>query len=96
MQRIVTRALALVDTDKARIALPLLDFFSKFLQANNSKTKELDPSSELFQLLGQLALVVVKRLQYPDWFMEMGGHTEDPDDRSDGRLDEHRALREAG
>jgi len=31
VQRIINRSLALVDTDKARIALPLMDFFSKFL-----------------------------------------------------------------
>ena len=33
-------------------------------------------------------------MQYPDWFMEMEGHTENPDDWSDGRLDEHKNLRE--
>ena len=39
-------------------------------------------------------MVIVKRLQYPDWFMDMDGHTESPDDWSDGRLDEHKVLRE--
>ena len=38
--------------------------------------------------------MVIKRYPYPAWFMEMGGHTSDPDDYSSGRLDEHRAMRD--
>ena len=38
--------------------------------------------------------VVIRRLQYPHWFISMGGHTTDPNDWSDGRLDEHKVLRE--
>mmetsp|Transcript_18617 Transcript_18617/g.31842 ORF Transcript_18617/g.31842 Transcript_18617/m.31842 type:complete len:90 (-) Transcript_18617:4-273(-) len=37
---------------------------------------------------------MIKRLRYPKWFIEMAGHTPDPDDYSDGRLDEQRTLRE--
>jgi hypothetical protein len=48
MLRIVNRSLTLVDTNKARIAIPLLDFFSQFLQANNKKGKEIDPNSEIY------------------------------------------------
>lgn len=34
-------------------------------------------------------------MRYPNWFMEMGGHTQDTDDWSNGRLDEHRRMRDA-
>ena len=36
----------------------------------------------------------MKRFAYPQWFMDMGGHTADPDDYSDGRLDEQKTMRE--
>jgi hypothetical protein len=39
-------------------------------------------------VVNMLAQVLIKRFSYPDWFIEMQGHTQDPDDWSDGRLDE--------
>jgi hypothetical protein len=86
--------LELVDTDKARIALPLMDFFTQFLKSSHLK-KGLDPNSESFKQIGQLSLIIVKWFHYPQWFIEMAGHTENSDDWSDGRLNEHKALREA-
>lgn len=93
-QRLISKALELVDTDKARIALPLMDFFTQFLKSSHLK-KGLDPNSESFKQIGQLSLTIVKWFHYPQWFIEMAGHTENSDDWSDGRLNEHKALREA-
>lgn len=33
-------------------------------------------------------------MAYPSWFLDMGGHTPNPDDWSDGRLDEQKNMRE--
>ena len=37
---------------------------------------------------------IITHFAYPDWFIEMGGHTADPDDYSEGRLDEQKEMRE--
>ena len=83
----------MLDTDKPKIALPLLEFFTLFVRTHQ-KAVEVDASSTLFQQMGYLTQVLMKRFAYPAWFMEMGGHTADPDDYSEGRLDEHKTMRE--
>lgn len=76
-----------------RVAIPLMQFFVEFLKANQ-KVTELDEQSALYQQIGQLTQLVISHFKYPNWFIEMGGHTPDPDDFSDGRIDEQKTLRE--
>jgi hypothetical protein len=42
-----------------------------------------------------IAQITIGRFSYPQWFLEMGGHTSNPDDWSDGRLDEQKLFRES-
>lgn len=52
-ERIVNRALLLVDTDKPRIAIPLLDFFGNLIRAN-MKWSTMEESHPTFQQIGYL------------------------------------------
>lgn len=91
-ERVTNRALQLLDTDRARVATPLLEFFCNFVNQARSK-QQMDESSVQFQQIGYLMQTLVKRYRFPNWFMEMKGYSENPDDWSDGRLDEQVNMR---
>ena len=46
-QRIIARSLQLFDTDKPRIAIPLLEYFSNLIKSNQ-KMETLDQNSPLY------------------------------------------------
>ena len=77
----------MLNSNNPRIVNPIIDFFKEYLTANKN-VKELDQSNPLFNQIGMIAQNTFKNMSYPEWFLEMGGHTPDPDDWSDGRLDE--------
>jgi hypothetical protein len=54
----------------------------------------MDEFSVVYQQIAMLAQVVIKRLKFPNWFIDMDGHTPDPEDYSDGRMDEQKTLRD--
>ena len=51
LNRVLAKGINLFDTNNPKIALNLLEFFKQFVSAN-SKVKELDPASPLFQQIG--------------------------------------------
>jgi hypothetical protein len=42
-----------------------------------------------------LLTILLNNYNYPSWFIEMEGYMPEPNDYSEGRLDEQKALREA-
>lgn len=90
-QVLLENGLRLMDTDNPRISQPLIEFFTIYMK---NKNKIQFGQDEVLSNVSRLLSVLVKRIPYPNWFIEMGGHTPDPDDWSNGRLDEQRFLRE--
>lgn len=88
----MNKAIQLLDTNRPRIANPLLEFFHHYMTAH-AKITEIQQGDPLQDKVQNLTLVLFQRLKYPDWFLEMEGHMPEPNDYSDGRLDEQKLFR---
>lgn len=90
------RAIAMIDCDRPRVVLPLCEFLSAYVR-NNSKIKTVnDPREQVaYGHICNIAGVLIKRFTLPKWYLDMGGHTAEVEDFTDGRLEEQRAMREA-
>lgn len=73
--------------------MPVIEFFSAYMK-HHSKIKDLVGDEKLLNNVSLLTQALIRRFALPDWFIEMKGHTAEPDDWSDGRLDEQKFLRE--
>ena len=86
-ERIMSRALDLLNTNRPRIANPLLDFFNKYMTSIR-KINQLEETDPLFVKILSLIEITISKYPYPEWFIELEGHMPNPSDWSDGRIDD--------
>ena len=91
--KIIELSIQRLDTSRPRIGLPIAEMLTQYLRAHQ-KLKDASEDPVAHGHICSIVTILMKRLPMPEWFLEMGGHTGNVNDWTDGRCNEQAAYRE--